>query len=93
MKARWHNTTLADSEEWIELEGNVYFPPDRVRREFLRPSDTTTVCPWKGIARYFDVVVDGEVNPDAAWTYPEPKPDAREIRNYIAFWEGVEISE
>lgn len=93
MKARWHNTTLAESDEWIELEGNIYFPPDKVRHEFLRPGNTTTTCPWKGIARYYDVVVDGEVNPDAAWYYPEPKSEAREIRNYIAFWKGIEVDE
>jgi len=91
MKAQWRNTTIADSETWIELEGNIYFPLSNVRQEYLVPSSTTTVCPWKGTAHYYDVVVAGEINKDAAWFYPDPMAAAENIKNYIAFWRGVEV--
>lgn len=91
MKARWHNVTIADSDNWIELESNIYFPLSAVRQEYLAPSSTTTVCSWKGTAHYYDVVVAGEVNHDAAWYYPAPKTAANKIKNYVAFWRGVEI--
>ncbi|HEX8709338.1 MAG TPA: DUF427 domain-containing protein [Pyrinomonadaceae bacterium] len=91
MKATWHDAVLADSEQTIIIEGNHYFPPDSIRREHFRDSATHTTCPWKGLASYYDVVVDGAVNKDAAWYYPEPKDAAAEIKGYIAFWKGVRV--
>jgi uncharacterized protein (DUF427 family) len=91
MRAVWHNTVLAESDDTIVVEGNHYFPPDSVRREYFRLSATHTTCPWKGEASYYDVVVDGEVNKDAAWYYPEPKDAAAEIKEHIAFWKGVRV--
>ena len=93
MKARWHNTTIAESDDWIELEGNIYFPLSTIRQEYLAPSSTTSVCCWKGTAHYYDVVVKGKVNKDAAWYYPEPKAAANKIKNYIAFWRGIEVND
>jgi len=92
-QASWKGTTIAEANsEAIEVvEGNVYFPVEAVRRENLLPSDTHTVCPWKGTASYYDVVVNGETNSDAAWYYPEVKPEAKEIEGYVAFWKGVVI--
>jgi len=84
-------TIVADSDRCIEVEGNQYFPPDSVKREFLKPSATHTVCPWKGTASYYDVEVDGKRNHDAAWYYPEPKSGASEIKGYVAFWNGVKV--
>jgi uncharacterized protein (DUF427 family) len=91
VEARWNGTVIASSDETVVVEGNHYFPPDAVDETLLKPSGTTTVCPWKGTAHYFHVVVDGEENVDAAWYYPEPKPAAAEIRDRIAFWKGVEV--
>jgi len=93
MNASWNNQLIADSVETIVIEGNHYFPPDSVNMEFLVESSTTTVCPWKGVASYFDIVVGDEVNKDAAWYYPEPKEEAKEIKGYVAFWRGVKIAE
>lgn len=90
-KAQWKDTVIAESPEFETVEGNVYFPPGAVRREHLADSQTTTVCPWKGTAHYYDVVVDGEVNRDAAWYYPDPKPAARNIKDHVAFWRGVTV--
>jgi uncharacterized protein (DUF427 family) len=87
-KATWKNTVIADSDRFEQVEGYVYFPPESIDCAYFRESTKTTTCPWKGTARYYDIVVDGEVNPAAAWTYPEPKPAAAAIRNYIAFWQG-----
>jgi len=91
MKAVWKGDVLAESEETIVVEGNHYFPPDAVRKDRLRPSDTHTTCGWKGEASYYDVVVGGEVNKDAAWCYPDPKTAAESIRGRIAFWKGVRV--
>jgi len=91
VKASWNGGVIAESEKTVVVEGNHYFPPDSVDFDLLRPSDTTTVCPWKGIAHYFNVVVNGDENPNAAWYYPEPKPAAAEIRDRIAFWKGVAV--
>ena len=93
MNASWNNQLIADSDSTIIIEGNHYFPPDSVNMEFLVESATTTFCPWKGDASYFDIVVGDNVNKDAAWYYPEPKEEAKEIKDYIAFWRGVKISE
>ena len=92
-RAIWNGAVLAESDHCVVVEGNQYFPPDAVKREFLRDSATHTMCSWKGTASYSDVVVDGKVNKDAAWYYPEPKPAARNIRGYIAFWKGVKVED
>jgi len=90
-KAIWNGAVLAESDRCEVVEGNQYFPPDAVRREYLKPSATHTTCPWKGVASYYDVVVNGETNRDAAWYYPEPKAAARNITGYVAFWRGVKV--
>ncbi len=90
-KAIWKEQVLADSDKCIEVEGNAYFPPAAVNTALLTPNETTSVCGWKGTARYYDVTVDDETNSAAAWYYPEPKAAAEEIRDYVAFWKGVEI--
>ena len=92
MKAVWKGQTIAESDATRVVEGNHYFPPAGVRREFLTASDKTTVCPWKGTAGYFDVTVAGETNPAAAWFYADPKPGAAEIRDHVAFWKGVDVT-
>jgi uncharacterized protein (DUF427 family) len=93
MKAVWNGAVLAESDETQVVEGNQYFPPDSIKTEYFQPSETHTVCGWKGTASYYDVVVNGEVNGDAAWYYPDAKPDAKEIEGYVAFWKGVEVTE
>lgn len=92
-KARWSGVVLADApdSQVTLLEGNVYFPNDTVQHAYLRPSEHHTTCPWKGVASYYDVVVGGQVNRDAAWYYSHPKEAAKEIKDHIAFWHGVEI--
>ena len=90
-KATWKDAVLAESNRCEVVEGNQYFPPDAVRRERFRESSTHTTCPWKGIASYYDVVVDGQVNKDAAWYYPTPKDAAAQIAGYVAFWRGVTV--
>jgi uncharacterized protein (DUF427 family) len=93
-KATWHGKTIAEASDdaVIKLEGNIYFPEAALDRALLRDSTTTTRCPWKGTASYYDVVVDGEANRDAAWTYRAPLDAAKEIAGFVAFWHGVEIS-
>lgn len=91
MKAIWNNQVIAESDKTIVIENNHYFPADSVNRKFFKDSDTHTVCPWKGTASYYTVEVNGESNADAAWYYPEPKPAAREIKDYVAFWRGVTV--
>ena len=90
-RAIWNGAVLAESDETIIIEGNHYFPPDTIKREHFEASERTTVCSWKGTANYYEVVVDGERNPWAAWYYAEPFDAAREITGYIAFWNGVTI--
>lgn len=90
-KAIWNGRVIAESTRCELVEGNHYFPPDAVTRELLRESATNTTCGWKGVASYYDVVVDGQTNKDAAWYYPDPKPAATNIAGYIAFWRGVKI--
>ena len=94
-KAVWNGAVIAQAEadEVRIVEGNVYFSPESVDHTYLRESKTNTVCGWKGTASYYDVVVEGEVNHDAAWYYPSPKPAAEEIAGYVAFWKGVQIEE
>jgi uncharacterized protein (DUF427 family) len=91
MRAIWNGHVLAESEKTIVVEGNHYFPPDSLKRELFQPSETHTVCGWKGLCSYYDVVAGGATNRDAAWFYPEPKPAAQEIAGYIAFWKGVRV--
>lgn len=91
MKAIWNGELLADSNETVVVEGNHYFPPASLRRQFFKNSATTTVCSWKGTASYYDINVDGKVNKDAAWFYPEPKSAASNIAGHIAFWKGVDV--
>ncbi len=93
MKAKWNNATLAESNNTVVVEGNHYFPPDSINKQYFEPSTTHTTCGWKGEASYYDVAVDGEINKDAAWYYPDPKPAAAEIKNYVAFWRGVRVEE
>lgn len=90
-KAIWNGATLAESDRTVIVEGNQYFPAASVRAEYLRPSETHTVCPWKGTASYYSIEVDGQRNPDAAWFYPDPKPAAAQIKDYVAFWKGVRV--
>jgi len=93
MKATWNNKIIAESDKCEVVEGNYYFPSESVNKEYLEKSDLQTTCPWKGEASYYDVVVDGSANKDAAWYYPDPKSAASNIKNYVAFWQGVEVSE
>ncbi len=90
-KAVWNGAVLAESDSYQEVEGNVYFPPQSVNREYFRQSDRTSTCPWKGKASYYDIVVDGEVNVGAAWYYAEPFEAARHIKDHVAFWKGVAV--
>jgi uncharacterized protein (DUF427 family) len=91
MKAIWNEQIIAQSEDTLVVEGNHYFPEAAVRQELLIPSNTHTVCFWKGTASYYHIAVDGQVNKEAAWYYPEPKPTAASIKGYIAFWKGVKV--
>ena len=90
-KATWEGVTLAESNQTVVVEGNQYFPIDSVKQEFLKPSPTHSVCPWKGTASYYTLEVHGKSNPDAAWYYPYPKPAAAKTKGYIAFWRGVQV--
>lgn len=90
-KATWNNAVLAECETFETVEGNVYFPSDTIDQAFFQESDTQSVCPWKGTASYYNVVVDGKINKDAAWYYPDPKPAAKNIKDHIAFWKGVQV--
>lgn len=92
-KAVWNGAVIAESGRTEMMEGRHYFPADSVDSSFLRDSATKTDCPWKGIASYFHIDVEGEINADAAWYYAEPKPAAEHIRGHVAFWKGVEIIE
>ena len=91
MKAIWNDTIIADSDETKVVEGNHYFPDSSVNKEYFKPINYTTVCPWKGTASYYTVEVDGKTNENAAWTYSEPKEAAKEIKNHVAFWKGVTV--
>ncbi len=93
MRAIWNGTVIASSEQTVVVEGNHYFPASSVDQDVLRPSTTTSTCPWKGTASYYSIEVDGKVNPDAAWFYPTPKDAASEIADHVAFWRGVQVTE
>jgi uncharacterized protein (DUF427 family) len=90
-KAIWNGVVLAESDRCEVVESNQYFPPDAIKKEYFQDSNTHTVCPWKGTASYYDIVVDGQVNKDAAWYYPDTKDAAKNIKGYIAFWRGVKV--
>ncbi len=93
VKAVWNGVTIAESSETVMVEGNHYFPLESVKSEVLRPSSTTSRCPWKGTANYHSIEVDGTVNKDAAWYYAAPLPAAAEIKGRVAFWKGVEVKQ
>ena len=92
MKATWQGVVIAESPDTVVVEGNHYFPADSLKMENFLPSETHTVCPWKGTASYYTLRVDGQENPDAAWFYPDPKEAAARIRGRVAFWKGVQVS-
>jgi uncharacterized protein (DUF427 family) len=92
MKATWNGATIASSDDTVIVEGNHYFPIDSVEKSLLVPSDTTSVCPWKGTASYYSLDVDGKINPDAVWYYPAPKDAAKQITDHVAFWHGVDVT-
>lgn len=93
MKAIWEDKILAESDETKEIEGNHYFPPDSINESYFEKSDYHTTCPWKGEASYYSITVEGKENKNAAWYYPKQKPAVKEIKNYVAFWKGVEVKE
>lgn len=93
MKAIFNETVIAESDETEVVEGNHYFPKESIKEEFFKPSDTHTLCPWKGKASYYNIKVDGEVAEDAAWYYPDPSPAARNIKDHVAFWKDVEVKD
>lgn len=93
MKAIWNGEVIAESNNTVVVEGNHYFPADSIISEYYSPSETHTVCGWKGTASYHNITVNGETNKDAAWYYPETKPDAKNIEGFVAFWKGVKIAE
>jgi uncharacterized protein (DUF427 family) len=90
-KAIWEGAVLAESNQCVEVEGNQYFPPDSIKKEYFQSSAAHSVCPWKGTASYYDLEVNGKRNQGAAWYYPEPKAAASQIKGYVAFWKGVRI--
>ena len=90
-KAIWEGAVLAESNQCVDVEGNQYFPPDAIKQEYFKPSEAHSVCPWKGTASYYDLDVNGKKNLGAAWYYPEPKPAAKQLKGYVAFWKGVKI--
>ena len=92
-RAIWNDTTLAESDDTVVVEGNHYFPAEDVNSDYLEPSATHTTCPWKGTASYYSLRVGGQENADAAWYYPEPKDAAAEIAGRVAFWRGVEVTD
>lgn len=92
MKAIWNNQVIAESDQTVVIEGNHYFPRETVKKEYLKDSDTHSTCPWKGQASYYSILVDGELNKDAAWYYLDPKPAASVIKDRIAFWKGVKVT-
>lgn len=93
MKAIWNETVIAESDDTKVIEGNHYFPPASIKREYFKESTTHSTCPWKGQANYYTLEIKGETNPDAAWYYPQTKDMAKPIEGYIAFWKGVEVTD
>ncbi|MGA8842922.1 MAG: DUF427 domain-containing protein [Nitrososphaeraceae archaeon] len=93
MKAIWNNTVIAESDATIEVEGNQYFPPEALKKQFVEESNSHTTCGWKGVASYYSLNVNNESNKDCAWYYPDPTEEAKNIKGYVAFWRGVRIQE
>ena len=93
MKAIWNGEVIAESDNTVVVEGNHYFPHDSIRKEYYKESNTHTTCPWKGVASYYTVEVNGSENPDAAWFYPETSERAKGIKDHVAFWRGVKVEE
>ena len=93
VKAMWNGVVIAESDQTEVVEGNHYFPADSIHKQFFKPSETTTVCPWKGTASYYTLEVEGKVNEDAAWFYPSAKDAAKNIQGHVAFWKGVEVTD
>jgi len=91
VKAVWNDVVIAESDRCVVVEGNQYFPWEDVKQEYFQPSATHTTCPWKGVASYYTLNVNGKTNPDAAWYYPDPKPAAAQIKGRVAFWKGVKV--
>ena len=91
MQAIWNNDVVAQSDDTVVVEGNHYFPMSALKREYVQPSATTSLCPWKGVASYYSLKVGDAVNADAVWYYPDPKPAARAVRDRVAFWKGVAV--
>ncbi|GAB0119351.1 DUF427 domain-containing protein [Acidisoma sp. 7E03] len=92
MRAIWQDTIIAESDDIVTVEGNAYFPAESLRQDLVRQSTHTSICPWKGTAHYYDLVVGDQTNPNAVWYYPEPKEAAANIRDRVAFWKGVTVS-
>lgn len=93
MKAKWNNQVIAQSDKTVVVEGNHYFPSESIKKGFFKESNYTTTCPWKGTASYYHIEVDGKINNNAAWYYPQPKDAAAKIKDMVAFWKGVEVKE
>ena len=91
MKASWNGHVVAESDDTVVVEGNHYFPADSLRREYVLDSNHRSTCPWKGEARYYSLLVDGDLNPDAAWYYPNPRDGAEMVKDRVAFWKGVKV--
>lgn len=91
LKASWNGTVIAESSETIKIEGNHYFPPSSLKKEYFVASDLHSSCPWKGVASYYDIAINGEVNKDAAWYYPNALEKAIHVKDYVAFWKGVSV--
>ncbi len=91
--AKWNGETIAESSDFEKADGQIYFPPETVKKELLQPSDHTTECWWKGTAHYYHVVIDGKTNENAAWSYTDPKERASELKDHVAFWNGVEVTQ
>lgn len=90
--ATWKGQVIAESDKTVVVDGNHYFPSEALHQDYFSDSETTTVCGWKGTAKYYDIIVDGDVNAGAAWYYPDPKPEAANIKGHVAFWKGVEVT-
>ena len=90
-KAIWKGTTLAESDDTVVVENNHYFPSESINKQYFKDSETHSTCPWKGLANYYNIEVNGEVNKDAAWYYPSAKEKAKQIEGYVAFWKGVKV--
>jgi len=92
-QAIWNGTVIAESDKCESVEGNKYFPPDTIKSEYFKETSTHSTCPWKGVANYYTLVVDGKENKDAAWYYPDAKEAAKNVKGYIAFWKGVQVTD